>query len=69
MCLGYVVEGEDAPAELEEEVCAEGYEGPERKLLNGKYMDDSWGTPKLTTGTISLWIFSGKETISMKTAR
>jgi hypothetical protein len=28
VCLGYVVEGEDAPAELEEEVGAKGDEGP-----------------------------------------
>ena len=32
MCLRYVVEGEDAPAELEEEVCAEGNERPKRDL-------------------------------------
>lgn len=32
VCLRYVVEGEDAPAELEEEVCAEGNERPERDL-------------------------------------
>lgn len=30
--LWYVVEGEDTPAELEEEVCAERDESPERKL-------------------------------------
>jgi hypothetical protein len=30
----YVVEGEDSPAELEEEVCAKGNEGPEGKLLH-----------------------------------
>ena len=27
--VGYVIEGEDSPAELEEKVCAEGDEGPE----------------------------------------
>ena len=30
--LGHVVEGEDAPAEAEEEECAERNEGPEGKL-------------------------------------
>ena len=30
--LGYVIEGEDAPAELEEKVGAEGDEGPKGKL-------------------------------------
>lgn len=35
MRLGYVVEGEDSPAELEEEVCAEGDESPEGKLPSG----------------------------------
>ena len=33
--LGYVVEGEDSPAELEEEVCAEGDESPEGELPSG----------------------------------
>lgn len=32
MGLGYVVEGQDAPAEVEEEVCAEGDEDPEGEL-------------------------------------
>jgi hypothetical protein len=32
VCLRYVVEGEDAPAELEEKVCAEGNERPKRDL-------------------------------------
>jgi hypothetical protein len=31
--LGYIVECEDAVSEFEEEVCAEGNEGPERKLF------------------------------------
>ena len=29
VCIGHVVEGEDAPAQLEEEVRAKGYNGPE----------------------------------------
>jgi len=33
--VGYVVEGEDSPAELEEKVCAEGDEGPEGQLWFG----------------------------------
>jgi hypothetical protein len=69
VCFGDVVESEYTPAELEEKVCAEGYEGPERELQNSKYINDSRWTSELTTGTISLWIFSGKETTSMKTAR
>jgi hypothetical protein len=32
MRLGYIVEGEDSPAELEEKVCAERDECPEREL-------------------------------------
>jgi hypothetical protein len=32
VCLWYIVEGEDAPAKLEEKVCAEGDEGPEWEL-------------------------------------
>ena len=32
MRVGYVVEGEDSPAELEEKVCAERDEGPEGEL-------------------------------------
>lgn len=53
VCFGDVVEGEDTPAELEEEICAEGYEGPERELGSGKYVKDPWGALELTTGTIS----------------
>lgn len=33
MGFRHVVEGEDAPAEAEEEECAEGDEGPEGELL------------------------------------
>jgi hypothetical protein len=32
VCVGDVVEGEDAEAETEEEICAEGDEGPEGEL-------------------------------------
>jgi hypothetical protein len=32
VCLWHVVEGEDSPAELKEEVCAERDEGPEGNL-------------------------------------
>lgn len=31
--LGYIIEGEDTQSQLEQKVCAEGYESPERKLL------------------------------------
>jgi hypothetical protein len=34
--LGHVVERHDVPAETEEEVCAEGDEGPEGELEGGK---------------------------------
>lgn len=34
--LGAVVEGHDAPAKLDEKVCAEGDEGPERQLLDAR---------------------------------
>lgn len=37
-----VVEGEDAEAETEEEVCAERDEGPEGKLQNSKLEHCSW---------------------------
>lgn len=33
MGFWYIIEREDAPAQLEEEIRTEGYEGPERKLL------------------------------------
>ena len=36
MCLWYIVESEHAPAEFEEKVCAEGDNGPERKLETPK---------------------------------
>lgn len=39
MRLRYVVEGEDSPAELEEEVCAEGDESPEGKERNNLLLD------------------------------
>lgn len=42
--LGHVVEGEDAPAEAEEEECAERYEGPEGKL---NYRVKNWQLHKI----------------------
>jgi hypothetical protein len=69
VCIWDVVEGKDSPAELEEEVCAEGNEGPEGKLLHVRddlLGEDSW---QRTTGTTSFWIFAGNEMISMNTAR
>ena len=33
MCLRHVVESENAPAQLEKEVCAKRDQGPERKLV------------------------------------
>ena len=38
MRLRYVFEGEDAPAELEKEVCAERDESPKGKLRAGQYV-------------------------------
>jgi len=35
----YIVEGEDSPAELEEEVCAEGDESPEREDRDNLLLD------------------------------
>jgi hypothetical protein len=48
-----IVEGEDAPAELEQEVCAEGDEGPEWNLLRRQGGNGYEGRDKRTTGTTS----------------
>ena len=70
MRVGYVVEGEDSPSELEEKVCAEGDESPEGELgfrqrqpstitlemvkVVGQGFQVKF---RLTKGTISSWIF------------
>lgn len=62
--LGHVVEGEDAPAEGEEEVGAEGDEDPEGELLEWLALFGSGvvgGRQGVrTTGTISVWIVAGR---------
>lgn len=61
--FGDIVEGEDAVAEFREEVCAEGYDGPERELRVGVRDVTSVAEnieARLTTGITSSWIFAGK---------
>jgi hypothetical protein len=69
MRLGDIVEGEDAPAKLEEQVRAEGDEAPERDLDEFSCWPGWSKVDVVTTGTISFWMVSEKETTSKKTAR
>ena len=72
MCLRYIIEGEDAPSQLEEKVGAEGDESPEGKLL--EISSDVWdqgktGVRKHTTGMTSSWMVLAKGTMWRKQAR
>jgi hypothetical protein len=52
--IGDIVEREDAPAELEQKVCAKGDKCPERNLMNGQPGLSTWGCQiKRTYGTTS----------------
>lgn len=52
VCLRHVVEGEDAPAEAEEEECAEGDEGPEGELSCAldREVRGAWGVRNVRRG-------------------
>lgn len=51
--LGYIVEGEDTQSQLEQKVCAEGNEGPERKLLQRELLAIDLGVLKQGRGPVA----------------
>ena len=73
MGFWYIIEREDAPAQLEEEVRTEGYKGPERKLLQGivsyAVAIEIWKGWKHTTGMTSSWTVFVKGIMWRKQAR
>ena len=76
MCLRYIIEREDAPSQLKEEVRSKRNEGPERELLPATVrtvaaiiLGGERGEMKRTTGIISSWTVVVKGIMWRKQAR
>ena len=73
MCLRYIIEREDAPAQLEKEVGTKRDQGPEGKLLQVQSAFavalNVWKGRKHTTGISSSWTVLVKGIMWRKQAR